>query len=252
MSGLGLGGDAWAKDHDKILDHARGLHYDHYLERTGGLLPSADAPKNEWISAMDKFNAWKAREVAKEASGQAWWQTYPASQTPPSSGNTPPPSGGGGGGGGGNTDPPTGPWPEDNIYFPMLVPDYDAPKALDWGRYMPRGYMPGSPNPSPNLTGGPIHGGLLYQPWTSNYQHHFVPDSLWDYKPVEFGVPPVSFIPPPFGPINVVPPEELFTEEEEEEDEYVDPPGGDSPDNPGADPGQPPGLGIGDHPDLDS
>lgn len=192
------GGDAWKKDHDKILDHARGLHYDHV---PGVTLPSADAPKQEWISAMDAFNAWKARERAKEASGQAWWQTYKGD------------SGGDSGGGGGsgppdwdNPDPSsgTGPYPDDNIYFPMLVPDYEAPKALDWGRYMPRGYMPGSPNPNPNLTGGPIHGGLLYQPWTSNYQHHFVPDSLWDYRPPELKVGRPKFYQTPLGILEVV------------------------------------------------
>ena len=31
------GGSAWTRDHDKILDHARGLHYDHV---PGVTLPS--------------------------------------------------------------------------------------------------------------------------------------------------------------------------------------------------------------------
>jgi len=30
---MGGGGDAWTRDHDKILEHARGLHYDHVPRR---------------------------------------------------------------------------------------------------------------------------------------------------------------------------------------------------------------------------
>ena len=95
LSGLLKGGDAWAKDHDKILAHARGLHYD---KVPGVTLPSADAPKDEWISAMDKFNAWKKIEVAKEADGKAWWQLY-NSKSKPSGGH----GGGGGSSGGGSS-----------------------------------------------------------------------------------------------------------------------------------------------------
>lgn len=196
------GGNAWSKDHDKILDHARGLHYDHV---PGVNLPSADAPKQEWIGAMDAFNAWKAREVAKEASGQAWWQTYQND------------SGGGGGDSGGgdggndwdNPDPGTGtgPYPDSNIYFPMLVPEYEAPAAQDWGRYMPRGQQGANVRPgdiwsgAPDLSGG---GGLLYQPWTSTYADRFVPDSLWDYNPPELKVGRPQFYQNPLGIMEVV------------------------------------------------
>lgn len=199
------GGDAWSKDHEEILAHARGLHYDHV---PGVTLPSADAPKQEWISAMDAFNAWKARERAKEASGQAWWQTY--------KGDSGGDSGGGGGGGGGsgppdwdNPDPPsgTGPYPDDNIYFPMLVPDYEAPRSLDWARYMPRGQQGANVRPgdiwsgAPDLSGA---GGLLYQPWTSTYADRFVPDSLWDYRPPELKVGRPKFYQTPLGILEVV------------------------------------------------
>lgn len=196
------GGNAWLKDHDKILDHARGLHYDHV---PGVNLPSADAPKQEWIGAMDAFNAWKAREVAKEASGQAWWQTYQSD------------SGGGGGDSGGgdggndwdNPDPGTGtgPYPDSNMYFPMLVPEYEAPAAQDWGRYMPRGQQGANVRPgdiwsgAPDLSGG---GGLLYQPWTSTYADRFVPDSLWDYRPPELKVGRPQFHQNPLGILEVV------------------------------------------------
>ena len=249
MSGLGLGGDAWAKDHDKILAHARDLKYD---KVPGVTLPAADAPKGEWIPAMDAFNAWKAREVAKEPSGQAWWQTYSSSPAPESGGG----ESGGSRGGGGLLDlggPPRGPYPEANVYFPMLVPDYAPPSAQDWTSYMPR--VGPYDAPTPYLGGGaPANfpqatlypgvgadvdagipdyniGGLLYQPWTTEYQQAFVQPNIWNYEPNQFGVGPVQYYGAPFGPINVVPPEELFVEEEEEEDEYVDPPGGDSPDD---------------------
>ncbi|MDP7190217.1 MAG: hypothetical protein QGI74_10220, partial [Phycisphaerales bacterium] len=52
-------------------------------------------------------------------------------------------AGGGGGGdsgGGGGGDPDggiLGPYPEQNIYFPMLDTAYTAPNAQDWSAYMP-------------------------------------------------------------------------------------------------------------------
>ena len=241
------GGDAWSKDHEKILAHARGLHYDHV---PGVTLPSADAPKQKWISAMDAFNAWKARERAKEASGQAWWQTYrgdsggdrnpPGGGTKPPGGGTKPPGGGSGPPDWNNPDPPsgTGPYPDDNIYFPMLVPDYEAPKAQNWARYMPRGQQGANVRPgdiwsgAPDLSGGPVHGGLLYQPWTSNYQHHFVPDNLWDYRPPELKVGRPKFYQNPLGILDVVHPEP--EPETPPTNPNGDPtPGG--PDRPGAD-----------------
>ena len=52
---MGGGGDAWSKDHEEILEHAIGLGYD---KVPGVSLPSADAPKETWTAAMDKFNTW--------------------------------------------------------------------------------------------------------------------------------------------------------------------------------------------------
>jgi len=233
---LSGGGDAWAKDHDKILSHARDLKYD---KVPGVTLPAADAPKEEWIPAMDKFNAWKAGEVAKEASGQAWWQTYSSSPAPESGGG-----GSSSGSSGGLLDssgPPMGPFPEENVYFPMLVPDYAPPSAQDFTAYMPR--VGPYDAPTPYLGGGaPANfpqatlypgigqdvdpgipdyniGGLLYQPWTTEYQQAFVQPNIWNYEPNQFGVGPVQHMGAPFGPLNVVPPEELFAEDEEEEEE---------------------------------
>lgn len=227
MSGLGLGGDAWAKDHDKILAHARGLHYD---KVPGVTLPAADAPKQEWISAMDKFNAWKAGERAKEASGQAWWQTYPARQAQPVN------EGGGGGGGGSSSSSgllPIGPYPERNVYFPMLTSRYERPQAYDLPDYMGAtanlgAYMPANP-----FMGD---GGLLYQPGTEQYADAYpINTGILEYQPPQFGVGPVQFYGAPFGPIEVTPPEELFGNEEEEEEEDD---GGQTDGNPDGNPGK--------------
>ena len=228
MSGLGLGGgDAWAKDHDKILAHARGLHYD---KVPGVTLPAADAPKQEWISAMDKFNAWKAGERAKEASGQAWWQTYPARQAQPVN------EGGGGGGGGSSSSSgllPIGPYPGENVYFPMLTSRYERPQAYNLPDYMAAtanlgAYMPANP-----FMGD---GGLLYQPGTEQYADAYpINTGILEYQPPQFGVGPVQFYGAPFGPIEVTPPEELFGNEEEEEEEDD---GGQTDGNPDGNPGK--------------
>ena len=171
----GGSGNAWLKDHDKILEHARGLHYDHV---PGVDLPSAIDPddyteedKQKWISAMDAFNAWKAREVPKEASGQAWWQTYKGDS------------------GGGDIKPTPTPTPkspiqeaaERNIYFPMLAPEYTAPQALDYSAYT-----------SMSPFGG--DGGLLYQPGTQQYREAYpIADNILSYQPPEIGFPQVTY-----------------------------------------------------------
>lgn len=173
----GGSGNAWLKDHDKILEHARGLHYDHV---PGVTLPSAVDPDNfteedkqKWISSMDAFNAWKAKEVPKEASGQAWWQTYKGDS------------------GGGDTKPTPTPTPtpespieeaaESNIYFPMLVPEYSAPQALDYSAYT-----------SMSPFGG--DGGLLYQPGTQQYREAYpIADNILSYQPPEIGFPQVTY-----------------------------------------------------------
>ena len=185
----GGSGNAWLNDHKKILDHARGLHYDHV---PGVTLPSAvdpnnftEADKQKWISAMDAFNAWKAREKAKEASGQAWWQTY---------------KGDSGGGGGTKPTPKPKPKPkspieeaaERNIYFPMLVPEYSAPQALDYSAYT-----------SMSPFGG--DGGLLYQPGTQQYREAYpIADNILSYQPPEIGFPRVTYSNPlGLGPLDL-------------------------------------------------
>tara|TARA_R100001163_G_scaffold39518_2_gene30066 strand:- start:5853 stop:6602 length:750 start_codon:yes stop_codon:yes gene_type:complete len=236
------GGDAWAKDHDKILKHAEGLKYPEWLAANNqAALPAADAPKEEWISAMDKFNAWKAGEVAKEDSGQAWWQTFSASPSPESGG------GGGVGGGSTNPDPELGPFPNENIYFPILETEYTAPAAQDFSQYMPiDGLLTGgaqarypqavfppldeeggvlSQTPSEPITGGQQFdiGGLLYQPWSTEYQQAFVPGNIWQYDPNQFGVGEVSYVDNPYGSLKLPEDwEDLLGPFEEEEDE--DPP----------------------------
>jgi hypothetical protein len=140
----------------------------------------------------------------------------------------------------GNDGPPMGPYPENNVYAPMLVPNYAPPSAQDFTAYMPR--VGPYDAPIPNLSGGaPANfpqatlypgigedvdpgipnydiGGLLYQPFTTEYQQAFVQPNIWNYEPNQFGVGGVQFTPPPFGPINVVAPEELFVEEDDDDE----------------------------------
>ena len=199
-SGGIFGGDAWSKDHDKILKHARQLRYD---EVPGVTLPSADAPKQEWISKMDAFNAWKAREVAKEASGNAWWQRGNDVGSGGESGGS-----SGSSGRSGLLDSNIGPYPRPNKYFPLLTQAYDRPQARDYSEFIQAG----------NPFGG--DGGLLYQPWSQQYSERYgLPDEIAQYQPNIFGVGPVSYYGAPFGPLNITPPEELFGNEEEEEKE---------------------------------
>ena len=216
--GIFGGGNAWMKNHQGILDHAQNLHYDHYLQSIGKSLPSAVDPNNytqaekeAWISAMNDFNSWKARNVPLEASGKAWWQTYPAANPPSDSGGSPPP------GGGGNPPPDDvekpppnrGPYPKPNKYFPLLTTNYIRPAARNFGRYMQDG------NPFS------IYDGLLYQPWSAKYaQKYGLKRNISQYTPNIFGVGKVKYTPPPFGALNITPPEEIFAgPEEEPEDE---------------------------------
>ncbi len=212
MSGGSLfgGGDAWKEEHwggqQAVLDHAAQLKYPEWLATQGRSLPPAGSSKSVWTSAMDDFNAWKAREVAKEKNGQAWWQTYGSRAGPES---------GGGGGGGGSGSPPTpgsglniGPYPFPNDYHPLLQHAYTAPSAMNFSRYMTPGLFSGSEfvarypqarfpgDPVVNNTGESFNiGGLLYQPWTTEYQQAFVPTDLWNYSPNQFNVGQPSFVP---------------------------------------------------------
>ena len=222
MSGGMFGGDAWTKNQEGILDHARDLHYDDYLAESGGALPSTDADKATWTSAMDKFNAWKAREVAKQDSGGAWWQTYEAPSAAPSGGHS-------GSGGLLNTPstPDIGPYPFPNRYFPQLTHAYEAPHAQDWSQFMQSG------SPFSGM------GGLLYQPGTQEYMEQFpMPDNLLNYQPPEINRQPVQYFGAPFGPMNVTAPEDLFSEEEEEEEDDSDQRGADGGESQGKRPGE--------------
>ena len=227
MSGLGAG-NAWLKDHKAILDHAEGLHYDHYLESIGKSLPSAVNPndyteeeKQRWISAMDNFNSWKAANVPLEDSGKAWWQTYtgnvttnPTDPVDDDTTTTPP-----------KDDDTTTTDPGINKYFPMLDIAYDAPEAQDWTAYGPRGQQ--RPNVRPgDIWGGSAdlmrNGGLLYQPWTSTYADKYNKGNMFDYIPPTGGYTDVTYTPPPFGDMNVTPPEEIFDSKDDEEDDDLD------------------------------
>lgn len=198
-SGGMFGGDAWSKNHEGILKHARQLRYD---EVPGVTLPSADAPKQEWISKMDAFNAWKAREVAKQDSGNAWWQRgndvgggEESSGSSGSSGNS------------GLLNSNIGPYPRPNKYFPLLTQAYDRPQARDYSEFIQAG----------NPFGG--DGGLLYQPYSQQYSERYgLPNEIAQYQPNIFGVGDVSYYGTPFGPLNILAPEELFGNEEEEEE----------------------------------
>jgi hypothetical protein len=62
-------------------------------------------------------------------------------------------------------------------------------------------------------------GGLLYQPGTEEYHEQFpMPENIWNYQPPRINRQPVTYTPPPFGPINVTAPEDLFQEEDEDDD----------------------------------
>ena len=214
------GGSAWTRDHDKILDHARGLHYDHV---PGVTLPSADADKATWTTAMDAFNDWKAREVAKEASGQAWWQTYKDG------------GGGKGGGKGGDKTPKVKlPWDDPtnktNVYHPMLVPEYNDPQAQDWSEYMPDGQS-----------------GLLYQPWSQEYGEQFMQPNIWNYQPPELTVGRPQYYQNPLGIMEVIDyiASSVSKELDPDDTRNVENRGG--PDRPGADSDTgSPDVGVGD------
>jgi hypothetical protein len=201
------GGSRWREEQAEVLDFAEKLHYDH--SPGGSLIPETD-DKGAWVDWRDDFGRWKDKNVALEDSGQAWWQTY----TAPSEG------GSGGGGGGLLTNPGTGigPYPADNMYFPQLVPEYEAPQAQDWSQYMP--------------SGGPLSqmGGLLYQPGTQEYMEQFpMPENIWNYQPPQINRQPVQYTNPLFGPMNVIMPGGEGEDEDEEEYDPNKDPGWDEP-----------------------
>jgi len=133
--------------------------------------------------------------------------------------------------------PGLGPYPKDNLYFPMLTRKYTAPSARNLEDIMPANpalggrLTMGAPSRYdqaifPGLIeevdgkkklvttkdlGKPDYSnlkGLLYQPWTTQYQQAFVRPNLWNYTPVQlrvgfparynpFGNLDLSYEPPP-------------------------------------------------------
>ena len=93
----------------------------------------------------------------------------------------------------GNGDDET-PWGNfENVYHPMLVPEYDAPQAQDLSSFVPESSPFGGDQ------------GLLYQPWTSDYQQQYVPESLWNYEPPQLDVGVPKYIDNPFGKLELPP-----------------------------------------------
>lgn len=179
LKGL-FGGDgmAWRREQKDILDWAKNLYYP---ESGGSLIPETD-DKATWDAWKNKFLSWKDAEVNKEASGNAWWQTYPRSLT----------TGGEESGGGSDVgglieyQPFTNP-----LSYPMTMPEYSAPSAQDFSAYT---YM------SP--FGG--EGGLLYQPWSSEYLNRYVPQNLLNYVPPEIDLVRPTYSPNPLGLMQLI------------------------------------------------
>ena len=219
----GGGGRRWREEQREVLDHAKGLYYD---KAPGGSLIEETDDKAKWVAWRDKFGDFKSKNIPLEESGQAWWQTYPASVAAES-------SGGESSGGGGLLSPPPvsidrGPYPLPNEYFPLLTTDYVRPQAYDDTAF---GYVPNW------IESGPFPG-LLYQTGTQQYHEAFpMEQGILEYQPNRFGVGPVQFMGTFDGPMNAVPPEELFTEEEDDEYDWATDPegrkgGGKSPGDP--------------------
>ena len=86
---------------------------------------------------------------------------------------------------------------EKNPYFPMLVPEYDAPAAQNWTRYMPRGQQRANVRPGDIWSGSADlgrQGGLLYQPWSQDYMDAYpLADNILSYQPPEIGLPQVTY-----------------------------------------------------------
>jgi len=165
-----FGGDgmAWRREQEDVLAHAKQLGYD----RAGGSIISPTDNKQDWESWRNSFVNWKNKNVALEPEGKAFWQQ-------------------GSGGGSSEASAPlarveVGPSPiqeaaQRNVYFPMLVPEYSAPQALDYSAYT--GMSP---------FGG--QGGLLYQPGTQQYREAFpIADNILSYQPPQLGFPQVTY-----------------------------------------------------------
>lgn len=172
MSGGMLGGDgkAWRREQKDVLEHAKQLGYD----RDGGSIISETDDKPAWEKWRNDFVGWKNKNVELEKEGKAFWQQprreEPSAERAPVA-SVPTPS-------------PIQQRAERNVYFPMLVPEYSAPQALDYSAYT-----------SMSPFGG--DGGLLYQPGTQQYREAYpIADNILSYQPPEIGFPQVSYANP--------------------------------------------------------
>ena len=142
-----------------------------------------------------------------------------------------------------NPAPQLGPYPLENIYKPILETEYTPPSAQDFSAYMPANGMltggaqarfPQATFPPLDPSGGVLRTGpsetipngqnfnipgLLYQPYTTEYQQAYVPANIFQYDPNMFGVNDPSYRSNPYGPLALPPDwEDLigpFSEEEE-------------------------------------
>ena len=166
-----FGGDgmAWRREQADVLAHAKQLGY----HRDGGSIISPTDNKADWEAWRNGFANWKNKNVALEPEGKAFWQRGGGSSAPAASAPMAPQQ--------------IGPSPIQeraarNQYFPMLVPEYTAPQALDYSAYMPAN----SPFAGMN--------GLLYQPGTQQYREAFpIADNILSYQPPKLGFPQVTF-----------------------------------------------------------
>jgi len=158
-------GMAWRREQEDVLAHAKQLGYD----RAGGSIISPTDNKQDWESWRNDFVNWKNKNVALEPEGKAFWQQDSASAPSAPLARV-----------------EVGPSPiqeaaERNVYFPMLVPEYSTPQALDYSAYT--GMSP---------FGG--QGGLLYQPGTQQYREAFpIADNILSYQPPQLGFPQVTY-----------------------------------------------------------
>lgn len=170
----------------------------------------------------DDYNTnWRDKGVSKAEYGAMHWNQSGRNEGRSMPGVSSPvameESGGGGGGGLLNPLPEIGPYPGNNIYAPVLETEYTAPNAQDFSAYMPVGglltggaqarypqaifpALDEAGNVLPQTPSAPITdgqqfdiGGLLYQPWSTEYQQAFVPGNIWQYDPNQFGVGDVSY-----------------------------------------------------------
>lgn len=207
-------GNAWKEEgwggQQAVVDHAKKLGYP-------GKIAPAGSSKAEWTSFTKAFNAWKASGMKgstnkKPAPKKSAPKTAPAPKPKPEK-----PKAG--------SKPGLGPYPEENVFFPMLNQAYTAPNAMDLSAYMPadpygggmlmggapsrydQAVFPGVYDAKGNLDmtkniGRPDYSemqGLLYQPFTTEYQQAFVAPSLWNYQPPQLRVGPVQFMGNPYA-----------------------------------------------------